>query len=154
MGTSQKEAHQRRWAPAASLLTRRRLLSIVATAVIGLATSVALGATQTADWLTGGQNLDNSRYQPNESAIRAANVSTLAPKFTFTAGGTSPATPAVDGRRVYFPDSAGNLFAIDRSTGATAWTASIAALSGINVANGAIGNDYAHGLLLRSRARC
>jgi len=137
------KAHRRRWAPAASPLTRRRLVNIVATAVIGLGTSVAFGATPTADWLTGGQNLDNSRYQPNESAISSGNVSTLAPKFAFTAGGDVSATPAVDGQMVYFPDSAGNLFAIDRSTGATVWTASISGLSQINVANGATGNDYA-----------
>ncbi len=105
--------------------------------------SVAVAATQTASWLTGGQNLDNSRYQPNESAINSGNVSTLAAKFAFTAGGDVSATPAIDGQRVYFPDSAGNLFAIDRSTGATIWTASISAMSQINVGNGATGNDYA-----------
>lgn len=127
----------------AAALRRRWVLSVVAAAVVAVGASAAVAATQTASWLTGGQNLDNSRYQPNESAIGAGNVSTLAAKFVFTAGGDVSATPAVDGQRVYFPDSAGNLFAIDRSTGATVWTASISAMSQINVANGATGNDYA-----------
>jgi polyvinyl alcohol dehydrogenase (cytochrome) len=127
----------------AAALRRRWVLSVVAAAVVAVGASAAVAATQTASWLTGGQNLDNSRYQPNESAIGAGNVSTLAAKFVFTAGGDVSATPAVDGQMVYFPDSAGNLFAIDRSTGATVWTASISAMSQINLANGATGNDYA-----------
>ena len=128
----------------AARFRRRWLFSlVVAAAVVGVGGSVAGAATENADWPTGGQNLDNSRYQPNESAIDAANVASLAAKFAFSTGGDVSATPAVDGRNVYFPDSAGNLFALDRSTGAVVWTASISALSGINTASGATGNDYA-----------
>jgi polyvinyl alcohol dehydrogenase (cytochrome) len=127
----------------AAALRPRWVLSVVAAAVVAVGASAAVAATPNASWLTGGQNLDNSRYQPNESTISSGNVSTLAAKFAFTAGGDVSATPAVDGQMVYFPDSAGNLFAIDRSTGATVWTASISAMSQINVANGATGNDYA-----------
>jgi polyvinyl alcohol dehydrogenase (cytochrome) len=121
----------------------RRLLSVVTVVIgVGVVASAALAATN-ASWLTGGQNLDNSRFQASESVIGTGNVSALAPRFAFTTVGDVSATPAVDGQRVYFPDSAGNLFAIDSSTGATLWTASIPALTGINPGNGATGNDYA-----------
>ena len=130
---------------------RRSVRVAVATvAAAAAATSAAYGTTPNATWPTGGQNLDNSRYQAAETAIGAANASTLAPKGGFgtggafvTDGGDVSATPAVDGQRVYFPASNGKLFAVDRATGATLWTASIPGLTGISTANGATGNDYA-----------
>jgi polyvinyl alcohol dehydrogenase (cytochrome) len=131
---------------------RRRPLHTAITAVVATAalTSAAYGATPNANWPTGGQNLENSRYQAAESSISAANAATLAPKGGFgtggafvTGGGDVSATPAVDGQRIYFPASNGKLFAVDRSTGATVWEASIPGLTGINTANGATGNDYA-----------
>ncbi|MEY2515334.1 MAG: hypothetical protein QOJ89_2692 [bacterium] len=131
---------------------RHRPLGVALAAVAAAATvaSAAYGASPNATWPTGGQNLDNSRYQAAESAISSANASSLAPTSGFgtggafvTGGGDVSATPAVDGQRVYFPASNGKLFAIDRSTGATVWQASIPGLTGINTANGATGNDYA-----------
>lgn len=135
---------------------RRHLTLSIAALVVAVAASGAWAATQNGSWPTGGQNLDNSRYQQNESAIGTENVSTLAPKAGFgsagsvvTAGDVS-ATPAVDGRRVYFPDAGGYLYAVDRSTGAVVWADKIGDLTGINEANGAIntftgapGHDYA-----------
>ena len=134
---------------------RRRFGFLIAVVALAAFTSVAYAAAEDASWPTGGQNLNNSRHQANESAIGTGTVSTLAPKSGFasggafltgsdtTTGGDVSATPAVDGQRVYFPDSKGHLFAIDRSTGATVWTASIPTLTGISPANGATGNDYA-----------
>ena len=52
-------------------------------------------------------------------------------KWAFTTGGDVSATPAVDGSNVYVPDWAGNLYAVDRSTGAQVWSASIAAATGV-----------------------
>ena len=49
--------------------------------------------------------------------INAGNVANLAVKWQFTTGGDVSATPAVDGYTVYFPDWAGNLFAINQTTG-------------------------------------
>ena len=129
---------------------RQLSAAVAAVAATAMTASAAYGAPPNATWPTGGQNLDNSRYQAAESAISAANASTLAPKIGFgtggafvTGGGDVSATPAVDGQRVYFPASNGKLFAIDRSTGATVWETSIPGLTGINTANGATGNDYA-----------
>ena len=45
----------------------------------------------------------------------------LTKKWEFTTGGDVSATPAVDGERVYVPDWAGNLYAVDRATGAVVW---------------------------------
>ena len=116
------------------------LFSLFAVATV---TSAAFPAAQGALWRTGGQNLDNSRYQAAESQIGTGNVSTLAAKFAVTTGGDVSATPAVDGQAIYFPDSAGHLYAVDRSTGAPLWTASLSAMTGINPGNGATRNDYA-----------
>jgi polyvinyl alcohol dehydrogenase (cytochrome) len=79
----------------------------------------------------GGHDLSNTRSQPAEHRIGTHNVSALVPKWTVTTGGNVSATPAVHGHTVYFPDNAGNLFAVDRKTGASVWTASIAAATGI-----------------------
>lgn len=145
----------RTWSARRSIRRRRSWAvsaAAVAVTVAGLvsAEAPASGATVNATWLTGGQNLDNSRYQAMETTIGTGNVATLAPKATFgtggafvTGGGDVSATPAVDDRRVYFPASNGMLFAIDRSTGATVWSTNVAEATGIKTANGATGNDYA-----------
>ena len=53
------------------------------------------------------------------------------PNGYFTTGGDVSATPAVDADTVYFPDWAGNLYAVDKLTGVEKWHASIAAASGV-----------------------
>jgi polyvinyl alcohol dehydrogenase (cytochrome) len=130
-------------------LFRRSSLFVLAVLLVAVGAWAAHAGTQNASWLTGGQNLDNSRYQASESVIGTGNVATLTPKAAFAnggafvTGGDVSATPAVDGQRVYFPDSAGHLYAVDRSTGAMVWTANIADMTGIKPANGATANDYA-----------
>lgn len=137
-------------------LTRRPLPNLAAAIVA--ATVLAAGAAaappttgaQNATWLTGGQNLSNTRSQPLETVIGTGNVGSLAPKTGFgnggaftTGGGDVSATPAVDDKRVYFPASNGKLFALDRTTGSVAWQLNIADVTGIKPSNGATGVDYA-----------
>lgn len=110
----------------------QKVLGIVG---ISLLSSAALGGGA-ALWAMGGHDLANTRSQPAESQIGVRNASKLAPKWTFTTGGNVAATPAVSSTTVYFPDYAGNLFAVDRKTGATVWTTKIATATGIP-------NDYA-----------
>jgi polyvinyl alcohol dehydrogenase (cytochrome) len=43
-------------------------------------------------------------------------------KWVFTTGGDVSATPTVSGDAVYFPDWAGNLFAVNRDTGRLIWS--------------------------------
>jgi polyvinyl alcohol dehydrogenase (cytochrome) len=82
-------------------------------------------------WTSAGQNLQNTRSNGNESKIGVGNVANLQVKWAFTTGGDVSATPAVDGANVYFPDWAGNLYAVDRATGQQVWKASISAATGI-----------------------
>lgn len=81
-------------------------------------------------WPSAGQNLGNTRYQNQSGGISASSVGRLTQKWVFTTGGDVSATPAVDEQRVYFPDWAGNLYAVDRKTGAQVWQVSIPAASG------------------------
>ncbi len=81
-------------------------------------------------WPSMGQNLNNWRNQASEQKISTANVSQLATKWTFTAGGDVSATPTVADDAVYFPDWGGNLNAVDRNTGTVLWTRQISEYNG------------------------
>jgi polyvinyl alcohol dehydrogenase (cytochrome) len=81
-------------------------------------------------WPSAGQNLGNTRYQEQSGGISPQTVGGLSQKWVFTTGGDVSATPAVDEGAVYFPDWAGNLYAVDRKTGQQIWKASIAQASG------------------------
>ena len=82
-------------------------------------------------WPSAGQNLGNTRYQNQDGGISVQTAPRLAVKWEFTTGGDVSATPAVDATRVYFPDWAGNLYALDRKTGQLAWRTTISAASGV-----------------------
>jgi polyvinyl alcohol dehydrogenase (cytochrome) len=91
------------------------------------------GATQGTPslWAMAGQDLSNSRNQPTETAITAANVSTLTTKWVFTTGASVSATPTVASDAVYFPDWAGNLYAVNRETGQQIWAATMSSYDGV-----------------------
>lgn len=82
-------------------------------------------------WPSAGLNLHNTRYQASERELGVSNVASLGVKWQFTTGGDVSATPAVEGSRLYVPDWAGNLFAIDRRTGAQIWSRRIADYTGV-----------------------
>lgn len=90
----------------------------------------ALADANDSNWPSAGQNLSNTRYQNQSGGISVQSVGGLTQKWVFTTEGDVSATPAVDGRRVYFPDWAGNLYAVDRMTGKQVWKVSISAASG------------------------
>jgi polyvinyl alcohol dehydrogenase (cytochrome) len=110
----------------------KKLLSVVVLTVIAslLISSIALAA-QGDGWPSAGGNRQNTRYQGSEHTLSPSNISTLTPKWVFTTGGDVSATPAVDSDTVYFPDWAGNLYAVDKLTGALKWQVSIADASGV-----------------------
>src|SRR5260221_2260937 len=97
---------------------KNRDASLPKAALVVLLLVVALSARSQSDesrsgqWRIAGQNLSNSWSQPAEHSISPANVNGLAPKWVFTTGGDVSATPTVDGNAIYFPDWAGNLFAV------------------------------------------
>jgi polyvinyl alcohol dehydrogenase (cytochrome) len=77
-------------------------------------------------WLSSGQDRSNNRHQASAAKIDTSNVGNLAVQWQFDSAGPVSATPAVDGTTVYFPDFGGNLYALDRATGAVVWQKSLA----------------------------
>ena len=82
-------------------------------------------------WRIAGQNLANWRNQPSEDKISPSNASSLHVKWTFTTGGDVSATPTVSGDAVYFPDWAGNLFAVKKNDGTVLWSHQISDYDGV-----------------------
>ncbi len=88
--------------------------------------------SRSGQWRIAGQNLSNSWNQPTEHSISPANVKGLSPKWVFTTGGDVSATPTVDGDAVYFPDWAGNLFAVEKNSGRLIWSHKISNYDGVD----------------------
>ncbi|WP_200946864.1 MULTISPECIES: PQQ-binding-like beta-propeller repeat protein [unclassified Roseateles] len=111
---------------------RRRRLTMCGLALAGLMGSgpAAKADPNDAGWPSAGQNLSNTRHQAHSGGISVQTVGGLTQKWVFTTGGDVSATPAVDMGAVYFPDWAGNLYAVDRQTGAQLWKVSVGAASG------------------------
>ncbi len=86
------------------------------------------------EWPLAGQNIDGTRNQPAEHLINPSNVSTLTPAWVFTTGGGVSATPTVAGDAVYFPDWAGNLYAVNKDTGQLIWSHKISDYDGFSTA--------------------
>jgi len=112
---------------------RSRRLVVAITLVAAL-----VGATQSLakdigghDWVTIGHDPTNTRDQPFEHTIKPKNVSRLAPKWVATTHGDVSATPAVVDGAVYFGDFGGTVWKLDAETGATVWSASVPAYTGI-----------------------
>jgi polyvinyl alcohol dehydrogenase (cytochrome) len=82
-------------------------------------------------WPMGGQNLQNSHSQSN-TTITPQNVGTLKQKWVFTTGGDVSATPAVYDGTVYFPDFAGNFYAVNAKTGALLWSQTVSSWTGLS----------------------
>src|SRR5438105_2923139 len=83
------------------------------------------------DWTMGGQNLSNWRNQ-STTGITAQNVAGLKTKWVFTTQGNVSATPAVANGIVYFPDFAGNFYAVNATTGVQVWTQQVSYWTGIS----------------------
>jgi polyvinyl alcohol dehydrogenase (cytochrome) len=75
------------------------------------------------DWPMFGQNIGNTAS--NASDVSAKNVNKLQPKWTFTTGGDVSARAAVVNGVAYFPDWAGNLYAVNASTGKQIWSSQL-----------------------------
>ena len=83
------------------------------------------------DWPSAGANLGNSRYQDNENRINSKTVGSLQLKWTFTTAGDVTAHPAVEGKYLYFGDSGGFLYKVNKKTGAQVWKRPISDYTGI-----------------------
>jgi polyvinyl alcohol dehydrogenase (cytochrome) len=98
----------------------------IASGIIISLTSVAFGQ----GWPMGGKNLQNSRSQ-GVTTISPENVGALTLKWVFTTGGNVSATPAVYEGTVYFPDYAGNFYAVNAKNGALLWSKTVSSWTGV-----------------------
>ena len=111
---------------------KTRNVSLPMTASISILLLVsALTAQGQAQWPIAGQNLNNSRSQPAEHLITRANVHNLRVKWVFKTSNDVPATPTVFKDVVYFPDSGGNLYAVNKETGSLIWSHQISDYDGV-----------------------
>ncbi|WES66010.1 PQQ-binding-like beta-propeller repeat protein [Microbacter sp. GSS18] len=111
--------------------SRAMLLAIAGIAAVVLIGGPASAAPGGAGWNSAGGDRSNTRHAASESKISPATVADLSLKWVLNTGGDVSATPAVDGDRVYVPDWAGNLYAVDRSTGAVVWQRQIEDYTGV-----------------------
>lgn len=112
------------------------LAGLVVTGVSALpGTSVAAGAARSAasaaSWPSAGHDANDSRSNPDEHVLGAANVGGLQQRWSRTFSGTVAATPAVVDGAVYVGDAGGTLWALDASDGATHWSKSVSSYTGI-----------------------
>lgn len=115
--------------------------------VIGL---VAQTSPDSGQWPFMNHDLNNTRSQPAQNRVGTTNVGSLSPKWTFSAGGDISVTPTVSGNAVYFPDWAGNLYAVDKNTGDLLWKHMVAEYNGVpgsvsRVSPAVHGNDLIFG---------
>jgi polyvinyl alcohol dehydrogenase (cytochrome) len=82
-------------------------------------------------WPFAGQSLAGLYSQPSETTISVTSAPRLAQKWVFTTGGNVSAIPTVSGGNVYFPDWAGNLYAVKASTGTLVWSHSMPSYTGV-----------------------
>ena len=101
-----------------------------------LLSGTVLAANPNGNWPFAGADLQNTHYQDKQAKISVKTAPNLAKQWQFATGGDVSATPALDDKNAYFPDSAGNLFAVNRATGAQLWAHKISDYTGV-------ANDYA-----------
>lgn len=101
---------------------RKFSLTLIATIVTAMLLTSAAFAAGGSQWPSAGNNLQNTRWQDSNTKINSTNAGSLDVQWQFTTEGGVSATPAVDGQNVYVPDFAGNLYAVDRKTGALVWS--------------------------------
>jgi polyvinyl alcohol dehydrogenase (cytochrome) len=103
-------------------------VSVLAAAGAWVAADTAVGADT--DWPSAGADITNSRYQDKEKKINANSVGSLVQKWVLATDGDVQAHPAVDGNFLYFPDSAGFLYKVNKLTGAVIWKNQICKYTG------------------------
>ncbi len=114
--------------------TARAARAAALTAALTTALAATLGAmapANAADWLSAGHDLRNSRFQPDEKLINPGNVRRMTLRWSIDTSGDVTANPAVEGDFLYFPDSAGFLYKVNKTTGAVVWKNPVANYTGI-----------------------
>ena len=96
--------------------------ALLAASVAAPSSAASAGGSQ---WTMFGQNLGNTANL-SATAINPATVGSLKPKWTLTTSGDVSARAAVAQGIAYFPDWAGNLYAVQAATGTVLWKNDIA----------------------------
>jgi polyvinyl alcohol dehydrogenase (cytochrome) len=109
----------------------RLMSSFSCLALCGMLGGVTIVATgQITQWPVAGQGAANLRNQPAETYLSTSNAASMVAKWVFTTSSDVSATPTVGTDAVFFPDWAGNLFAVDLETGALLWSHQISEYDG------------------------
>jgi polyvinyl alcohol dehydrogenase (cytochrome) len=82
-------------------------------------------------WPFAGGDLHNTRNAAQERRISPQTAPHLYVKWTYTTQGDVSATPAVDGKALYFPDWGGWLHKVDTATGTRIWSRKISDYTGV-----------------------
>ena len=114
--------------------SKLRLFACVLITIVLAAVVAAEMDDGSSGWPVSGQNISNTRSQPAETEISPANVGRLKTKWVFTTGGDVSATPTVAGDMVFFPDWAGNLYAVEKNSGELIWRHRISEYDGVSTA--------------------
>jgi polyvinyl alcohol dehydrogenase (cytochrome) len=99
-----------------------RVSGLVLGVVFATLAATPLMAHKRASWPMFGQNTSNTASNSAEGNITAKNVYQLKPKWAFTTGGDVSARAAIVGGVAYFPDWAGNIFAVNANSGKLIWS--------------------------------
>jgi polyvinyl alcohol dehydrogenase (cytochrome) len=91
-------------------------------------TSISIAA----DWPMYGHDIAQSRSNPGETIITAANVASLKQLWVFKTGAPVSATPAVVNGVVFFGSWDHNFYAVNAATGVLIWKVSLATPQGDN----------------------
>jgi polyvinyl alcohol dehydrogenase (cytochrome) len=116
-------------------------------AALAAAMAIAAGFAAAADWPMASHDPTGGHFQPSETAIGAANVGRLAPRWTLGVAGSVNATPAVVNGAVYFPDSGGKFWKVDAKNGKVIWSVSVPELAGTDKAFSRTSPAYADGMV-------
>ncbi len=106
------------------------LLTACCMAAFGLPQAAWAAGSEPA-WPSAGHDLRNSRHQTSEHRINPGSVTKLAKRWEFNTAGDVTANPAVEGDFLYFPDSLGWLYKLNRHSGALVWKSAVAGLTGV-----------------------
>jgi polyvinyl alcohol dehydrogenase (cytochrome) len=99
------------------------LSKVVTIAACTLSTLVASDAV--ADWGEFNHDGQGTRNAAEETILAANNVANLKVKWTFATPAQVTSTPAVSNGRVYVGDYAGNVYALNESTGSLLWKTAV-----------------------------
>ena len=84
------------------------------------------------DWPSHGRDARNTHHNADETRITVANVENVALKWAYEARGDVLALATIADGVIYFPDSAGYVYALNSSTAALLWNTSLPDETGLD----------------------